>query len=1196
MRKILLCVVALAALLSGGARPLLAQEAFDVTADRLVGTSQGNDVILEGHVKITHGTTIATADSGFYQKQAELISLVGNVVVLQNGIEVRGSRGEYLKTLRRAVFPSGVEVLDGGAKLTADRGTYDIAGDSLDARGHVAYAEGMNSMEAARVTYLRSAGSIVARDSVVMRDDDYGAVVSAGRVIYFRDRDYGVARDHPVLEILAREGREAMTVAADSMELFAKQKRAIAIGDVSIAREKTRGHCGRAEFLDLEDTSFLTENPTLTQGESSVSGDSITVYSTDEQISKVVVLGRARCFYRPEDKEGSELDGSEIVINFAEGEISEMEITGGATGIFLPAPSDTSGTSNEVNGTKMILKFEGGEVKTAIVVGKAKGLYRIEGGTPRTGASQGPSGSEGGTGEGGAGEVGPPVSDPPAVDPADSSGGAVPDSVRADSVRTSAQNVSYEADSIHYDVPGALMDLMGSAVIVYGGMRLESRAIEYDSRTDNLFATENPVLYEGQDKITGESMSYNLKTRRGAIVLGRTVFDKGIYTGRLIRKISESTLNVQGGVYTTCNYLSPHYSFASSEMKIRLDDMVVARPVVLKIRELPVLALPFYMFPIKRGRHSGILIPSIELGFDQTKGRFIRNAGYYWAPSDYFDVAAWGDYYQKSRWVGHAESRYNVRYLLSGSFQGSFTKELDTDDSRWDVSGSHTQIVGQNGRLVTHADFVSDKTYRKDTSDNLEEALRRVLSSDVSYSGTWNGKSINLSAQRRENLDTDEISENLPIVKLLLTRKTLFAPTVGGTGWHKGTYMSANSTFNSLLNKKSGVTKTQQTAIATINLDTDLGLIGGSQSVRSRLVLSGVRQDLGDWCAGCTGGKLTNGAGDLRTDWVARLNAFGWVNVNPSFTTTFTLYNRDKAGNRFPLRFLFLAGLDSRTTLTRTYFPKIGPLTALRHTMTPSVTFAHRPDFSKYANRFWTIPGISSEVGKSSTMSLSLANRLQAKIGSGAETRKIDDLFSLITSTTYDFLYKDYKKKTPFSTILNSMRFYPSDYVTFDLDFSNDPVDLSLKSLDFQSAFNYTGKNPMPPGLPEPEIREEPAVPEEGVGGPTEGTPTNSPWRFSVAYRYTKAFDGGEDSYWIEFLTGFNLTRNWRIDYGGRFDLSGHQTVYQEYALYRDLHCWEARFVRRYSNGEWEYYFRLNIKALPEIYAERGLRALFRSY
>ncbi len=51
----------------------------------------------------------------------------------------------------------------------------------------------------------------------------------------------------------------------------------------------------------------------------------------------------------------------------------------------------------------------------------------------------------------------------------------------------------------------------------------------------------------------------------------------------------------------------------------------------------------------------------------------------------------------------------------------------------------------------------------------------------------------------------------------------------------------------------------------------------------------------------------------------------------------------------------------------------------------------------------------------------------------------------------------------------------------------------------------------------------------------------------------------------------------------------------QEYVIHRDLHCWEAEFVRRYYAGEWEYYFRINVKALPDIQLETGSKSLSRS-
>jgi len=1120
-----------------------------VTADQLQGSRVGEEevVVLRGNVKIIHGTTTALADTGFYEKAQEKVRLVGNVRVMEQGIEVRGSQGEYFRTERKVVLPQGVEVVESGGKLTADTGTYDIAGDSVTVAGDVTYAEGMKSLKSDHAVYRRAANLLDAWGNVVLTDADYGATVTAGRVTYDRAAKFGQARQQPVLSVLARENREAITVTADSMDLYAADRRAVALGDVHIVRGKATGQCGRAVFFDLEDRSVLYDSPTLIEEASSLSGDSITIYSKDEKISKVLVAGGAKCAYRPEKGEKSEITGSDISLSFANDELAEMAVSGGAYGIFTPAAGDTSYSRNEVRGSSMVLGFDRGEVKTATVNGGVHGLYRME--ADSTVAAEG-----------------------------------------------SAEDVKYQSDSLRYDVPASLMYLVGNGMVDYRTMKLSSDNIEYNSKTYNLYATVEPVLWEGSDKITGSSMSYNLKTKRGAVVAGRTRFEKGYYSGRIIRKTNESTLNVEGGAYTSCDYLDPHYSFTSSRMKVTLDDKVIARPVVLRIRGLPVLVLPFYMFPIKRGRDSGILIPRIELGFDQTKGRFIRNVGYYWAPNDYFDTSLWGDYYERSRWVLYTESRYNVRYLLNGSLDGSYYRDIVTHASRWDLNGAHNQTIGENGKIVVRADFVSDKTYRQTTSDDLEKQLRRVLESSASYSRSSEGKSLTVAVDRQQNLDTNEISSKLPTFNFLLNRRTLFAPSADKTGWHKGTYYYGGSSFANLLDRAGGVSTSRQSANVNANLDSDIAIKGVTESIRSKLVLTGERKKADEWCTGCTGGMHTNSAADLRTDLVAKLNPAGIVNINPSLTATVTLYNQDKAGGAYPMRFLYWGGVDTRLTMYRTYFPRIGALTALRHVISPSLSFAQRPDFSKYRNRFYTLGGVSTDVSKSSIVNVSLSNRLQAKLGTGSDTRKIDDLFSLTTSTSYDFLYKDSGKTTPFSMIMNSMRFYPSSHATFDLTFSHEPEHLSLKSLDFQTRFSFTGKDPLPPGLGEPPAVEEPKVPEEETTKEDTSSPTAGPWRLDMAYRYTKGFEGAKDNYWVEVTTGFNLTRNWRVEYGGRFDLSGKQTVYQEYSIYRDLHCWEARFVRRYSAGDWEYYFRLNIKAHPEIYTERGLRALYQSY
>ena len=1122
------------------------QERFDVSADNLLGTrtDSSETVVLEGNVRILHGNTLATADSGIYDRIREIIRLIGNVAVEEGDVVIKGERGRYLRNLREVVFPRGIEVRDTSATMQADYGIYDLDTEILDAAGHVAYSEGPRTIRADSAVYSRATGFVRTQGGVYMADEDYGAVLRAEEVTYNRSRGFGLAVGGPWLEILEGDGREGMDITADSMELYVDERRVVAVGDVTILRGKTRADAGRAVFLESENKTVLTEDPVVTEGESSIAGETITVFTVEGEISSAVVSGAARSVYDPPDGERTEFSGDVVEMGFAGGEMSEMIIRGEADGVFFPTDTDTLTESvrNEVHGNDIRLTFEGGEAKTATLSGGVTGVHRLAGGAD------------------------------------------------------GAEVVDYRSDSLYYDVQSAVMHLDGKAEIEYGGMKLHSDAIEYNADTYNLYATANPILWEGDDKITGSSLSYNLRTRRGVIVTGRTAYEGGLYTGQVIRKTGERALNVSGGTYTTCDYLDPHYSFTSSVMKVYVNDKVIARPIIMRVRGMPVFALPYFMFPIRRGRHSGILLPRVELGFYQDRGRFVRNVGYYWAPNDYFDVSVWGDFYEDNRSIGYLETRYRKRYLLSGEFDGSYSYDIDTGDTRWDIGGRHTQNVGEEGKMILHADFVSDAKYRQDISEDLEKALRRELESDISYSTKFGQYSLSIAAERRENLDTEQVTQSLPRFSLFMGKKTLIEPSEHEEGWHRGTYLSGRASGSGTLSETGGDQTTRQQAQANLNLTSDFRFQERSQNLRSNTVLTAQRKDVTEWCSKCEGDKWLNSAVSNQTDFIAKFLPFGWLNLNPSVTTSLTFYDDDKRGNRFPLRFMYWGGLSSTASLFRTYFPKLGPLQALRHVVTPRITYTYRPDFTKYSDRFYRLPGVSGEVGKSSTASISLEQRLQAKLLSGGETKKINDLLTLTTSTSYDFLYSERGKDTPLSTISSNLRFYPLHYLDLDIGFSNNPKDLSLESLDLQTRFNYSGSRGLPPGFMENSPEKPAEVIEEGVNEVGAEPPTSNPWDIGVIYRYTKAFDGGEDSYWLDFQTGFNLTSNWRVEYSGRFNLSEDETAYQEFSLYRDLHCWEARFVRRESQGLWQYYFRVNIKVHPEIYAERGLRSLYRSY
>ena len=63
------------------------------------------------------------------------------------------------------------------------------------------------------------------------------------------------------------------------------------------------------------------------------------------------------------------------------------------------------------------------------------------------------------------------------------------------------------------------------------------------------------------------------------------------------------------------------------------------------------------------------------------------------------------------------------------------------------------------------------------------------------------------------------------------------------------------------------------------------------------------------------------------------------------------------------------------------------------------------------------------------------------------------------------------------------------------------------------------------------------------------------------------------------------------------YDLAGHQTSDQSFRFYRDLHCWEAQFEWIPGGGRRGYYFKVNVKDLPDVKLEKtegGIQGAFR--
>ncbi|MBN1503974.1 MAG: hypothetical protein JW952_02805 [Candidatus Eisenbacteria bacterium] len=1103
----------------GGAGPE-AEIPFDISADNLRGKA-GTDqdfLLLEGNVRIVHGTTVATGATGIYFRSTRLATLGGGVRIVDGETIMTSRRATYSLATETATLQENVTITNRGAVLKGETAEFRRRENQAVLTGNVTLVDSTRSIKADRIVYDRDTETVEAFGKVTASDSNENSTVTGGHALYNRRSEVAVVTSAPHLVMTEEDGVETR-VNGEQMEFSMDQDVFRARGGVRILRKDMEASCQLAEFNRKENRVILAGNPRAWDEDGEIRGDTLELLTDGAELRTVKVFGHSEVFYRApegEEPETSRVVGDSIRIVMDDEEIDEVFVYGHARSDYF-AVAEGEPVRNVASGDTVHLRVENRKPTTATFEGSTSGVYNFS-------------------------------------------------TASGDSLVK--EQVDYSSKKIEFYIDDKLIRLSGDAEMKYKNLRLVAQEVEFDSDKQTLEATGEPVLWESEEKVTGDRMTYSLETARGTIYEGRTRFQKGFYTGDEIRKVGDKILNVRAAEYTSCELKEPHYHFSSQRMRIYLNDKVIARPLVFYVRKVPLLALPFYVFPIKPGRHSGFLIPQVEFGFNSTKGRFVRNAGYYWAVNDYADVTGWMDYFENGpRWIAYLETRYNVRYRLSGSLNFSYSDNPGLGTSQWDLQGNHLQKLGEDLNLSMEGDFVSDKNYRLDRGlgRGFEERVNRILRSKMSLTKRWSQAQLTAAYDRTAYMDTDP-EDSVDELKRLELRPTvsfsMSSRAIGGTAkpgaskgwrdWFKATYVSASTSLLS------------QARVYETHEEEHTGM-------STRLGIRDSRKLL------------------------------GIVNVSPSLSYTEDWYDEDLLGNKLERAGVWSASVAGSATLFRIFRLPAGPLDAVRHSLSPTVQFSYQPDFPQYSyvdtlgvrrSRFPSFGGISTSWSKRQSVSLSLYNRFQAKLKWKDRVIRLDDLLDVTLSTAYDFLYRENSKSQPLSDVNTSIRLKPVQNFSSELFLTHDPVSKHLSSLSFVSYLTLQsragasadtagqrGTRAEAPSL-EGEVSEQAEEVERSV--------PSLPWQGTFTFRYSRGAEAASASYWLDGNAALYLSKNWRVEYGAHYDLKERQVVSQTFSLYRDLHCWEAIFTRRFSGQRWEYYFKINIKAHKEIYIERG--------
>ena len=789
--------------------------------------------------------------------------------------------------------------------------------------------------------------------------------------------------------------------------------------------------------------------------------------------------------------------------------------------------------------------------------------------------------------------------------------------------------VDYESmDSLRFEIKSQKVFLFKAAKIKYQEINLNADYVEIDFVKNLVYATGakdssgkeagTPEFNDGSQNFKSKVINYNYTTKRGYINTVFTKQDEGYLHGTVVKKMENNITYIKSGSYTTCdNEANPHFAFKFNRGKVIPGKRVITGPAYMDIANVATpLLIPFGFFPNKTGQRSGIIMPTY--GESPDRGFYFENFGYYWAASQYMDLTVLADIYTHGSWAIKPTLRYNKRYHYNGSFNFSYAVNIlgaaDSPDyqksSDFQVRWMHSQDpkARPHSSFSANVNIVSNTFNKYNLSSSTQSYLSNTFQSSINYSTNFASKYyLNLNFNHSQNTLNKTINVTLPQLAFSVNQFYPFRRQnpVGKMRWYEQISMKYNldaenryNTVDSNFLKGTWPDSMQNGMRHSYPINATFRILkyinwSNSLNITDRMYLKTIRKY-----------------------YQADTTYNGPDTILPGYKT------RTVSGFANAIDFSMSSSVNAR--IYGMYQFKGGIIKAIRHMVTPSVTFYYTPDWGAHGLGYYrpvendtnhANPGVysifersiygSPPGQKSGMVSFAISNNLELKVRNRKDTitgvKKIPLIDDLTIRCSYD-IARDSVNWSPItisgrSSVIKGLTIqYQSTwnlYTRDSLGASTNTTEwkanhrlVRLDNTTWDAGFSYSltsdkvkGKKTTDKGTPEER--------KDIVDYYDYYVDFDIPWSFSFNYNfhYGKPWNNTSKkrveqlTQTLNFNGQLNITPKWKITLSTGWDFVHSELSYTSIDVYRDLHCWEMRFGWIPKGGQQSWNFSINVKA-----------------
>ena len=793
------------------------------------------------------------------------------------------------------------------------------------------------------------------------------------------------------------------------------------------------------------------------------------------------------------------------------------------------------------------------------------------------------------------------------------------------------------------------LTLYNEASIKYTDFDIKAGKIVYDFDKKQVYAgrikdsagnfIQRPVFTQGSNVVEPDSIVYNNVTGKALIWNSRTKQGELNIKAEISKRENDSVFFMKNARLTSSkNIDDPEYYILIRKVKFVPKKKVVAGLSNLVIADVPTpIGLPFAYFPMTEESISGFIMPTP--GQNNRQGYFLQNGGYYFALSDYYDLAVLGDYYTNGSYGLRAESSYAKRYKFNGRVNLRFENNIQSEkgfpdyikSKQYNIQWSHSQDAkaAANSRFSASVNLGSSQYFRQSVNlNNVGAGLNNNLSSSVSYSKTFQTVpqvNMSLSATHSQNTNSEQIDMTLPTFQASVDRIFPFAPK---DGVKKGFFKNINLQYN----------------------------IRGENRIKTADSLFFKPQMFRDAKTGFQHSIPINTNFKIFKYFSVSLGAaynevWAFNTVKKYFSTIENeVITEDQKGFEAFRTYNFSAGIG--TTIYGTFnFGEDKKIQAIRHVMRPNISYGYTPSFEQYFDTYAIdATGLTTEEytkfdgglfgapGKSysNNLGFSLSNTFEAKVKDNeskkGEPKKVMLINNLNLATSYNLaadslawspmrisggtqLFKQ-KMNINFATTLDPYAIDNSGkrIEKFNIDNGGSLFRMTSANMTINYAFSSTDKE---------KKTDKQNLQNGGTGDDLFGTSsdlsdsrqslfnkdeeetekegnyewyaTKLPWDLRLAYSVTYSNSNRENDISSQSLMAsgnVELAPRWKVGFSSGYDFKQKGVTFTQLRFERDLESWRMSFnwVPFGTNTYWGFFIGISSSVLSDIkYDKRQL-------